>query len=237
MKTLCGRTRPQPWQYRIFLKDFPRPGLTNIMDAIMSRRQWWRMACVPTLIAVLSVQAQWPANTAGQTSDTSGRSLPTKPNRTLPNVPPPKTVLEFSTQPTTDDICRARIFQVPLAPVGGEPTAAENAALAEALFGYAKRNGPDDFASLTRFLEEHPDSPWRPSLLTGLGFEYYNTAHYSLAVEAWRSACEGRAQTASTEGAVLVARAREELALLYARVGRMGDLERLLKATRREAAA
>ena len=57
-----------------------------------------------------------------------------------------------------------------------------------ALLGYAKRGGPDDFAGLTGFLEQHPQSSWRAALLTDLGFEYYNTAHYSLAIEAWREA-------------------------------------------------
>src|SRR6266700_6048585 len=52
------------------------------------------------------------------------------PNRTVPNVKPPKTGLEFSANPTTQEISRARVFEVPLAPIGGEPDAAENAALA-----------------------------------------------------------------------------------------------------------
>ncbi len=80
------------------------------------------------------------------------------PNRTLPKVSPPKTGLEFSANPTTQEIFRARVFEEPLVPIGGEPDAAENAALAAALLGYAKRSGPDDFASLTGFLEKHPKS-------------------------------------------------------------------------------
>jgi hypothetical protein len=83
------------------------------------------------------------------------------PNRTLPSIEPPKTGLEFSANPTTLEIFRARVFEEPLVPIGGEPSADENAALADALLGYAKRSGPDDFASLTGFLEKHPHSPWR----------------------------------------------------------------------------
>jgi hypothetical protein len=67
-----------------------------------------------------------------------------------------------------------------LVPIGGEPSADENAALAAALLGYAKRSGPDDFSSLTAFLETHPKSPWRAALLTDLGLEYYNTARMAL---------------------------------------------------------
>jgi hypothetical protein len=96
-------------------------------------------------------------------------------NRTVPVVQPPKTGLAFSANPTTQEIFRARVFEEPLVPIGGEPSAEENAALAAAIIAYSKRSGPDDFASLTGFLEKHPQSPWRAALLTGLGFEYYNT--------------------------------------------------------------
>src|SRR5829696_8762934 len=75
------------------------------------------------------------------------------PNRTLPKVSPPKTGLQFSASPTAQEIARARVFQEPLVPIGGEPNTEENAALADALLAYAKRSGPDDFANLTRFLE------------------------------------------------------------------------------------
>jgi RHS repeat-associated protein len=155
--------------------------------------------------------------------------IPIRVNRTLPKVQPPKTGLEFSTQPTTGEISRARIFQVALVPIGGEPTVGENAALAGALLGYARRSSPDDFASLTAFLEQHPQSAWRASVLTGLGFEYYNTAHYSLALEAWRMVLEQLNR--SVEGAMVVERASEELAQLYARLGRMNELEALLKSS------
>src|SRR5205814_9661350 len=91
------------------------------------------------------------------------------PNRTLPNVQPLKTGLEFSANPTTQELFRARVFEEPLVPIGGEPGADENAALATALLGYAKRSGPDDFANLTGFLSKHPKSPWRAALLTDSG--------------------------------------------------------------------
>ncbi len=91
-------------------------------------------------------------------------------NRTVPKVTPPKSGLEFSAHPTTQEISRARVFEEPLMPIGGEPSAEENADLAGALLSYANRSGPDDFASLTGFLHKHPQSPWRAAVLTGLGF-------------------------------------------------------------------
>jgi RHS repeat-associated protein len=167
----------------------------------------------------------------GVTTTAFGQSTPVKVNRTVPNVSPPKTTLEFPANPTTQEISRARVFEVSLVPVGGEPSVEENAALAGALLGYAKRTGPDDFSSLTEFLDTHPNSTWRAALLTGLGFEYYNTAHYSLALEAWREALQHTGDAKDTAGRLVLARAGEELASMYGRLGRMPELEALLKAT------
>src|SRR5262245_44386908 len=89
---------------------------------------------------------------------------PAKVNRTVPQVAPPRTTLEFSANPTAQEIYGARVFEEPLVPIGGEPTAKENADLAAALIGYAKRSGPDDFTSLTAFVETHPNSAWRGTL-------------------------------------------------------------------------
>ena len=66
-------------------------------------------------------------------------------NRTVPKVEAPATGVEFSAKPTVQEIFRARIFEEPLVPIGGEPTAAENAELAAALLGYAKRSGSGRF--------------------------------------------------------------------------------------------
>jgi RHS repeat-associated protein len=150
-------------------------------------------------------------------------------NRTVPNVKPPKTELEFSAHPTTEEIARARVFEEPLVPIGGEPGADANAALASALLGYAKRSGPDDFASLTGFLEKHPNSPWRAALLTCLGLDYYNTAYYSRALEAWQEAWALGQKATDAKGKFLADRAVCELAGLYSRLGRMNELEALLK--------
>src|SRR5262249_27216780 len=112
---------------------------------------------------------------------------------------------------------------------GGEPSAEENAALAAALVGYAKRSGPDDFSSLTRFLEKHPKSPWRAALLTGLGLEYYYTAHYSKALESWEQAWKLAKGATDARGKAIGDRAAGELARMYARLGRVQELEALLK--------
>jgi len=151
-----------------------------------------------------------------------------KVNRTLPKVAPLKTVLEFSASPTVEEIFRAHVFEEPLVPVGDKPTAAENSALAGALLRYAKRSGPDDFSALTDFLQQHPQSPWAAALLTDLGLEYYNTAHYSLAMDAWSNAWALAGKATDAKSMALVQRAFGELLRMNSRLGRLVEIERLL---------
>lgn len=151
------------------------------------------------------------------------------PDRTVPLVQPPKTTLEFSAEPSTEEFLRAHVFEEPLLPIGSEPTPAENGALAAALQRYSERASPDDFSVLTDFLERHPKSPWRAALLTDLGLECYNTAHYSLALEAWKAAWRLAKDATDARGKAIADRAAGELAYMYARLGRMTELEALLK--------
>jgi hypothetical protein len=88
---------------------------------------------------------------------------------------------------------------------------------------------PDNFSSLTRFLEQNPHSHWNPALLTGLGVEYYNTAHYSLALDAWARAWSLAKDATDAREKAIGDRAAGELAYMYARLGRMTELETLLK--------
>src|SRR5262245_30269164 len=140
------------------------------MKPVMKRNHVSLLTVLTAAVLPLATGEEREANA----SKSPGAALLVTPNRTLPKVEPPKETLEFSATPTVQEIFRARLFEEPLVPIGGEPSADENAALAIALLGYAKRNGPDDFSSLTGFLEMHPKSRWRAALLTDLGFEYYN---------------------------------------------------------------
>ena len=157
------------------------------------------------------------------------QALREKVNRTVPKVEPPPTTPAFRAIPDAGDFFRVRVFEEPLVPIGGEPVPAENAALAAALTGYAKRTGPDDFSSLVDFLEKHPRSPWRAALLTNLGIEYYNTAHYSQTMEVWTEAWELAKTATDSKGKAIADRAVGELASMYSRLGMMTELEALLK--------
>jgi hypothetical protein len=75
---------------------------------------------------------------------------------------PPK-ALEFSANPTVQELFRARVFEEPLVLIGGEATPSEGTALADALLGHVQRSGLDDFSSLTAFLENNPRPPWAPA--------------------------------------------------------------------------
>ncbi|HEX5223257.1 MAG TPA: hypothetical protein VFZ59_27100 [Verrucomicrobiae bacterium] len=66
-------------------------------------------------------------------AQTNSSSPPLKINRTIPRFDPPKEELEFSAHPSTQEISRARVFEEPLVPIGGEPGVEENAELAVAL--------------------------------------------------------------------------------------------------------
>jgi RHS repeat-associated protein len=136
---------------------------------------------------------------------------------------------QLSSAPTPEDIYRARFFLEPLVPIGAEPTPAENIALAIALMDYSERSCPDDFSSLIRFLETHPLSAWNAALLTNLGLEYYNTGQYSKTLEAWGQAWQFAKAATDLKGKALADRAVGELAYMYARLGRISELDALLK--------
>jgi RHS repeat-associated protein len=136
----------------------------------------------------------------------------------------------LSPSPTPEEIFLKRLFEEPLVPIGGDPTPAENVALRVALAGYSDRTNPDDFSSITGFVDVYPNSYWNPALLTNLGLEYYNSGYYSKALTAWTRAWELSSRAAvDLRGKVLADRAVGELASMYARLGRMTELESLLE--------
>lgn len=134
-----------------------------------------------------------------------------------------------SPNPTPHEIFMTHLFEEPLVAIGAEPTPDENAALVAALLDYSKRSGPDDFSSLTGFLEKYPTCPWDAALLTNLGLEYYNTGHYSKALEAWGRAWQLAKSATELKGKALADRAVGELAYMQARLGQMAELDALLK--------
>jgi len=143
----------------------------------------------------------------------------------------PAIALHFSAQPDEAEIFRARVFDEPLVPMGGHPDAGEDAALANALAKYSSRTNIDDFSSLAFFLKSFPDSAWSPSLLLHFGTEYYNTGHYSKALESWEQAWQQCKGMTEGPGNAQADRALGELARMYSKLGRMNELQELLNST------
>jgi tetratricopeptide (TPR) repeat protein len=102
----------------------------------------------------------------------------------------------------------------------------------DALLEYSNRLGIEDFSSLIRFLEVFPQSPWKPGLLVDLGLEYYKTGRYSQALDAWHKAWELSKTATDPKGKALADRAGGELAYMYARLGRVTELDALLKSVK-----
>jgi len=91
-------------------------------------------------------------------------------------------------------------------------------------------SGPDDFSQPHGlFGKASPVALARGRCLTCLGIEYYNTAYYSARWAAWQEAWALGQQATDAKGEFLADRAVCELAGLYCRLGRMTELESLLK--------
>ena len=124
-----------------------------------------------------------------------------------------------------EEISRARAFEEPLVPIGGHATVKENKALGTALAAYVKRDESDDASPITNFLQRHPASVWRASLLTNLGLAYRRTAHFSKALGAWEEAWKLAKNESDVKARAVGDRAVGELADLTARLGHQEKLE------------
>lgn len=121
---------------------------------------------------------------------------------------------------------RVNVFAEPLVPVG-TTTPQDNHDLAQALTAFLQRTQSDDCGAITQFLDTHPQSAWRVSLLTDLGLAYRRTGWFSKALSCWTEAWT-LANTATDPKAKAVAdRAVAELFELDARLGRYNRLEEL----------
>jgi len=128
-----------------------------------------------------------------------------------------------------EEVSRSRAFEEPLVPIGGRASAEENKALGQALAAYVKRGESDDTSAIADFLQRHPGSAWRASLLTNLGLAYRRTGHFSKALAAWEQAWEIAKDETDLKSRAVGDRAVGELADLTARLGHPQELEFLLE--------
>jgi RHS repeat-associated protein len=195
------------------------------------------------LIAWLIIATQLLPSNVGLLSAATipavGQSLPAQPkmadeakrvipNRTLPDVKPPSLTPEFSENPSDIEFFHIHLFQLPLTPVLGKTSMQENRDLAGALLAFSKRGKNDDVSMLTTFLDAHPASAWRASLLFNIGKVYRSTGYISRALAIWEKTWDlvkgGDSEEAKTVANVTAG----ELAELYGRLGRKESVEGML---------
>jgi len=140
-------------------------------------------------------------------------------NRRVPRVTVPPSEPQFSASPTVQEIFRARVFSEPVVPVGREPTAEENAALARALLAFHRSGGTDWRRSLGEFLMRHPASPWRPSLLANIGVLHLRAHSFSRALEVWDQAWTAAKDATDVRGRAVADSALAEWLSLAASFG------------------
>jgi YD repeat-containing protein len=123
-------------------------------------------------------------------------------------------------------------LQEPVVPVGGEPTQAENVALAQALTSN-QANGFQDLMTLEGFLKDHPHSPWAGSVRLNLGLLYHHYGRFTESIANFKQSWELMRDSQEPRVKALADRALGELAISLAHWGRYEELEPLLKQVRK----
>jgi len=110
----------------------------------------------------------------------------------------------------------------------GTTSAEEDAELSALLANYASGYDLAGLRAIEAWVGKHPTSAWRASLLYNLGNRNFEDGYFSRAIAHW-STCWEEFKGAETGDAKLMADASlGELARMYARLGRVDDLETLL---------
>jgi len=149
--------------------------------------QFWLTMPAPDGTRVLIAANQ---SKAQDTKDKASEPPKVVANRTVPKVTPPASTLTFSDEPTVQEIFNSHVFPEPLVPLGGTPTAQENAALARALLVFYSRRDLQWIAPLQIFLGQHPQSPWNASLLVSIAGVLRDAGAFSRAMETADAAWE-----------------------------------------------
>ena len=150
------------------------------------------------------------------------------PRRDVPAVDPLPLRPLFSESPTTAEIRAARVFGEPVVAVGAGPGVAENRDLAEALLAFLDRSSEGDESAIDGFLEEHPTSPYRPSLLLNLGLARERRGAVGSAISALQDAWDAAKTDTSPLGTEVANRAVAEWAELARKLGDAALLEQIL---------
>ncbi|HEY9684034.1 MAG TPA: RHS repeat-associated core domain-containing protein [Oculatellaceae cyanobacterium] len=136
--------------------------------------------------------------------------------------------LVFSANPTDLELFNARVFSDPLIPMDNTVTPSENLELAKALSTFREKNNPEDRSDLSKFIEQHSKSRWRPALELGLGEKSLETGYLTEALKYWSSAWNSAKKQTDPQRKAIADSAIANLVLLEARLGLMDDLAKHL---------
>jgi RHS repeat-associated protein len=148
----------------------------------------------------------------------------------VPEYSKPSAALEFSKNPSDEDLIVARCFEVRLAPQPGAAIPGENVALAGALLQFRKQR--NDATPLEAFLVSYPNSRWRASLLLNLGLIYRHQSRFSKVIPLWAEAWRLTKEEKSDPMRAIADQALGELANIHARLGHIADLQKLVAETK-----
>lgn len=194
----------------------------------------WVVVMTQVLIPFQGAISAWAAEQSqphlvSRGNDTDRDSdKPVSVNRTVPDVAPPSAQAVFSDSPTDAEFFRAGIFAEPLVAIGNATSSEENKALAKALQQFLARTENDDTSALVRFLEAHPQSAWRASVLLNLGGFYRKTGYFTKALATWKESWDLSQNDTTAHGMAVADLAVAEYLELNARLGRMDVLQPLL---------
>jgi RHS repeat-associated protein len=170
----------------------------------------------------LMMSSDWqpPAPTRTAAANLKARVVPAKQY----GVPTPT----LGPRPSDAEFGTVTVFPEPLRPVPGESSDVETEAL-----GLAFREEPDDdrgIDALARFAEAYPQSRWTPGIHLNLGAISYSAGYFQDALSHWKAAWQLAKTGEDGTSQQIANQALAEYARMNARLGRMTELEELLKA-------
>jgi len=199
----------------------------------MAWKARWR-AVATVVLPIYFVTSSVPYSAWAATTDSNNHPQPVLTpknvhvNKHKPRITPYAGV-QLPSQPTDYDITFSHAFAEPLQPVGGITTPAEDQALGVAITTFLKRASDEDVSALMNFLNQYPNSAWRPSLDLNLAETYFKNGYFSDALNAWQDAWDRTQNLTDTTGQQVANLAVAKLAKMKARIGRTDELVALFQ--------
>ena len=134
----------------------------------------------------------------------------------------------YPANPELADLAKVLIFEEPLIPLAN-PSPKDVQDLAKALDVYLAAGHLEDLAPVKHYLEAHPASPWRLSLLVNLGLMQRHVGLVSEALESWEAAWTLGKPLKDFKGIALAHRALGELLEANSGLGQQDRLDALVQ--------